>query len=398
MADDRPIDVLISYKSEERAVAERLARALSTRWQVWWDHELLAGDSYRKVIGQQLAVARCVVVLWSRRSVESDFVLDEAGRALRRGVLIPARIDAVDVPLGFGQHDYADLLDWDGAEDHPGFQELCRSIARRITGSLEPTVTAADRQPRSRLPFTRRHMVVATAAALLGLLSLLLILRPDDTRQDSTAGAAAGSVDAATGPPPPASAVPSAAATTTGDAAATDRLVSVEVEIGEQVVATGLVLPSGLVVTPCHVVEGGQSVVIRGTGRWDGPARVVARKCDVDAVLLEPGGGPIQPNGSVIRLAGSLKVGEAIERYRTAGDRTPGTVIATSERVPYMPDVPARAMLVTTNVTSGGDSGAPVRDAEGRIVGMIVAGGADRSLATPIETLREAFITRFARP
>jgi TIR domain/Trypsin-like peptidase domain len=395
MADDRPIDVLISYKSEERAVAERLARALSTRWQVWWDHELLAGDSYRRVIGEKLAVARCVIVLWSTRSVESDFVLDEAGRALRRGVLIPARIDAVDVPLGFGQHDYADLIDWDGAEDHPGYQELCRSITRRVAGTPGPSPPAAAIPPRPRLPFTRRQMVVATAAALLGLLSLLLVVRPDDST-DATAAAGAG--PNATPPASTTGAAPRPEPAATGESAASERLVAVEVEIGQQVVATGLILPSGLVVTPCHVAGEAQSVTIRGSGRWDGPARIVGRQCDVDAVLLEPAGGPILPNGSVIRLAGSLKVGEAIERYRNAGDRTPGTVIATSERVPYMPDVPARAMLVTTNVTSGGDSGAPVRDAEGRIVGMIVAGGADRSLATPIETLRQAFITRFARP
>ncbi|MGH9202506.1 MAG: hypothetical protein ACRD2A_14880, partial [Vicinamibacterales bacterium] len=55
-------------------------------------------------------------------------MLDEAGRALRRGALIPVRIDAVDVPLGFGQQDYTDLIDWDGDHTHAGFQELCRSM------------------------------------------------------------------------------------------------------------------------------------------------------------------------------------------------------------------------------------------------------------------------------
>lgn len=84
MTDEPSVDILISYKSEDRPIAERFATALSAAgWVVWWDHHIVAGDAYRKVIAQKLAVAKCVVVLWSKRSVESDFVLDEAGRAQR---------------------------------------------------------------------------------------------------------------------------------------------------------------------------------------------------------------------------------------------------------------------------------------------------------------------------
>ena len=44
--------------------------------------------------------AQCVVVLWSKRSVESQFVKDEATYALEEGKLLPVRIDERSDVLG----------------------------------------------------------------------------------------------------------------------------------------------------------------------------------------------------------------------------------------------------------------------------------------------------------
>lgn len=397
MTQERPVDILISYKSEERPVAERLAAALGRRWNVWWDHHLLAGDSYRRVIGDKLSVARCVVVLWSRRSTESEFVLDEAGRALRRGVLIPARIEKVDVPLGFGQLDYTDLIDWNGDEKHPGFVELCDAIARRLgepgrEGDPRPTPPAPIATPEathpaapavSRPPMSRLMMAGAAGVLVVVLLVVALMTRGADEPASEAA-------DARTAQPRR-----DAEAEATRNEAAP---LSVEIIVGGQVTAAGTVIPSGLVVTPCHVLGDATEATLRGAGRWDGVAHVVERRCDVDLALLEPAAGAILPNASVIRFAGSLEAGEAIERVRGAGDRTPGKVIAPLERVSYLGDgsEPMR-LLVTTNVSSSGDSGAPILDKDQRIVGLLVAGdGESKSLSIPSETIREAFINRFA--
>jgi hypothetical protein len=173
----------------------------------------------------------------------------------------------------------------------------------------------------------------------------------------------------------------------------------VQVASDSGVYAAGLVTPSGLVVVPCHIVSEVDEVTLSGAGAWNGPATVVERHCDVDLALVESARGPLLPNGSVVRFAGSLKPGEAIERYRGPSDRTPGTVLTPLEemRLPYLgDDSPEMRMLVTTNVSAGGDSGAPILDSQGRIVGMLVAGdGQTRSLAIPTETIRENFINRF---
>lgn len=123
-------DIFISYRRQDVKVAERLANALrQLGFDVWWDLSLLSGDRYRKVIREVIDQCKAAIVLWSERSVESDFVMDEASHAKNK--LCPVRIDRVDLPFGFGQTHTDDLIDWDGELTHAGFQSLVRSIETR---------------------------------------------------------------------------------------------------------------------------------------------------------------------------------------------------------------------------------------------------------------------------
>ncbi len=126
-------EIFISYKTEERHLAERLARALEEQdYDVWWDQALAAGDDFRKKIKAALDNARAVVVIWSKLSVESSFVLDEADRAAAKNKLIPVRFDPeVEPPMGFGLFQIADLSKWDDRPDSakaPEIKELCSQI------------------------------------------------------------------------------------------------------------------------------------------------------------------------------------------------------------------------------------------------------------------------------
>ena len=68
--DDGPVDVFLSYAREDREPALRLARSLEAEgWSVWWDHRLHPGETWSEVIESRLAVARCVVVLWSKHAL-----------------------------------------------------------------------------------------------------------------------------------------------------------------------------------------------------------------------------------------------------------------------------------------------------------------------------------------
>ena len=65
-------DIFLSYASEDRAIAEELATALTERgWLVWWDCNIVTGQPFDTEIERALAEARCVIVLWSRASVSS---------------------------------------------------------------------------------------------------------------------------------------------------------------------------------------------------------------------------------------------------------------------------------------------------------------------------------------
>lgn len=110
-------EVFISYCHENREAARILAETVMARGcSVWWDHALVAGDSYTEVIEQKLDEARAVIVIWSEHSRKSHWVRDEAAVGRDRNRLLPVAIDANPPPLGFRQIQTVDLQGWDGKD------------------------------------------------------------------------------------------------------------------------------------------------------------------------------------------------------------------------------------------------------------------------------------------
>ena len=124
-------DIFISYAREDRPRARMLADALEAKgWSVWWDPRIRSGEAFDRIIETALADARCVVVLWSQRSVGSDWVRAEASNGLSRGILISVLIDnGVTLPLRFSQVQTEQLSDWDGTNTSPVLQKLLTDIA-----------------------------------------------------------------------------------------------------------------------------------------------------------------------------------------------------------------------------------------------------------------------------
>ena len=153
-------DIFLSYVREDLERARPLVEALEARgWSVFWDEHLIPGPGYRRTIQRELDDARCVVVLWSRQSVESKWVLDEAEEGLERDTLISVLIERVKLPLGFRQGHVADLVDWNGAEDHRELERLTKGVAgyvppptpvaRPVTADLVDGQSEAEPQPES---------------------------------------------------------------------------------------------------------------------------------------------------------------------------------------------------------------------------------------------------------
>lgn len=126
-------DIFIGYKSEEEATARRLADALERHgWSVWWDTRLITGDRYDKVIEAALMESRCAIVLWSKLSVESEYVLEEAHTAKDLNKLVPVAIDETILPFGFKRLQTLRLLGWDGSEGDADYLRLVEDITSKV--------------------------------------------------------------------------------------------------------------------------------------------------------------------------------------------------------------------------------------------------------------------------
>jgi hypothetical protein len=145
-------DVFISYASEDRERAGKLASALSAHgWSVWWDRKIIAGQAFDIAIERELESAKSVVVLWSKHSIESEWVKNEASVAAERGILVPALIDEVKLPLEFRRKQTADLTGWQGDPLHGGLQSLCEGIAALMGSEApHPPVNIEDLQSRGK--------------------------------------------------------------------------------------------------------------------------------------------------------------------------------------------------------------------------------------------------------
>ena len=161
-------EVFISYKREDQARVALLAEGLrSAGLSVWWDHDISGGEAWLQKISEHLAAAGCVIVVWSENSIgpAGEFVQDEAGRAKARGVLVPVRIDPVDLPLGFGEVQSLDLVGWRGNPGDARFQELIAVVKAVLSGGPRPRPKALGR--RARL-FAAWGSGLGVAAALFG--------------------------------------------------------------------------------------------------------------------------------------------------------------------------------------------------------------------------------------
>ncbi len=92
------VDVFLSYAREDRAVAVDMAgRMRSWGCAVWFDHFLVGGQRFHDVINSRLDKANAVVVLWTKNSIVSDWVVYEANRAHSANKMVPVRHPSVNM-------------------------------------------------------------------------------------------------------------------------------------------------------------------------------------------------------------------------------------------------------------------------------------------------------------
>jgi TIR domain len=158
-------DIFLSYASEDRDRARHFIKALERQgWTVFWDRTIPPGKTFDQVIEEELLVARCMVVLWTKHSIQKNWVKVEASEGLKRGILVPALLDDVAIPLEFRRTQSATFIAWRaGTLPHQAWQQMRSSIVSVIgaqPAALEPPPSLAHPCPRlraGRIPMVHPH-------------------------------------------------------------------------------------------------------------------------------------------------------------------------------------------------------------------------------------------------
>jgi formylglycine-generating enzyme required for sulfatase activity len=141
------VDIFISYASEDRERVVPIVETLEQQgWSTFWDWKSIpVGKSWRQFINEGLNEAKCVLVLWSKKSIESEWVIEEADYGKSNKVLVPALIDDVRPPIGFGQIQAANLSGLKLDKNYAGFVCLVDAI-EAIIGQVKSKHEVARRK------------------------------------------------------------------------------------------------------------------------------------------------------------------------------------------------------------------------------------------------------------
>ena len=154
--------IFLSYAHDDRLKAQNLAAALAGRgYTLWWDELIEGGAQFARSIRDALEAADAVVVLWSAKSVESDWVQDEAAQGRDRKRLVPLSLDGTLPPLGFRQYQTIDLSGMRGKPSAAKIEAIDRAIRVAIGGKAHTPVAALT------TPTSRRGALALGAGAVV---------------------------------------------------------------------------------------------------------------------------------------------------------------------------------------------------------------------------------------
>jgi len=129
--------IFLSYAREDRRFAETLAQLLeSAGHSVWWDSRIGGGEDFSAEIEAELDKSDVVLVAWSKESVKSRWVRDEAAIGGDTGRLVPVSVDGSLPAMGFRQFHTLDLTGWKGGKRDARTAELLLSVERRLKGKV----------------------------------------------------------------------------------------------------------------------------------------------------------------------------------------------------------------------------------------------------------------------
>jgi DNA/RNA endonuclease G (NUC1) len=135
------VDIFVSYTHGDRERVRPLVELFEAEgWTVWWDRGIVPGEPWLPELEAEIARARAMVVVWSKGSVQSEWVRHEAGRGLEKQTLVPVMLDVEEPPAEFAHVHAIDLSRWDGDKTITEIEALLRRLASLAQPSRIDTV------------------------------------------------------------------------------------------------------------------------------------------------------------------------------------------------------------------------------------------------------------------
>ena len=126
-------NIFVSYSRRDRKRVKPLVELLENQgWSVWWDRDISPGDSFEELIDRQITEAQVVIVVWSKHSIESRWVRNEALESMERDILVPVQLDALKLPVAFRQAQSADLTRWPRRADETELRMLLEAVSEKL--------------------------------------------------------------------------------------------------------------------------------------------------------------------------------------------------------------------------------------------------------------------------
>jgi TolB-like protein/tetratricopeptide (TPR) repeat protein len=330
-------DVFLSYSREDQPVARRFAEALEREgFRVWWDQALNAGEAFDRVTEKALEEAKAVVVLWSKHSVDSDWVRAEATQARASRRLVPVMIEPCKRPVMFELTHTADLEGWSGDSADPRWRSLTDGLRRFIgrerenSGPANEAVAPVANNGGAR---QRKLAIGIMAALLIGTGLLWTLLNRDEPPEPALA-------------PVPATSSPAASATQPAVTLAVLPFANLSADPAQEYFSDGL--------TEEILNQLAQIPALRLTGRTSSfsfkgkneDLRVIGEKLGV-AHLLE---GSVRKDGNQLRVTAQLiRADDGTHEWSKTYDRGLSNVFAVQDEIAE--DV-AQALSVKLDVTT----------------------------------------------